>query len=194
MARRCPICGVENPPGAPRCEKCKAWLTQTADLGATTKPAAPATDTADPAFVREILELVRTGRKIEAVRIFREATGSGLREAKEAVEAIEAGRQTVYAEGRKPPPTTIEENEILELVRSGNLIAAIKLHRERTGDGLKDSKEAVEALAAAHGIPRPQVGCKAAALMLVVGLVTTVVLGVGMAVFGKVLIAKVFGL
>ncbi|MBL9094727.1 MAG: ribosomal protein L7/L12 [Planctomycetaceae bacterium] len=200
MSTKCPICGFENARGAARCDKCKAWLVQSAELpppvGSAPAPAVPKSAAAaiDPEMVDEILALVRDGRKIEAIRIFRETTGCGLREAKDAVEAMEAGRQTL-SEGRvPPPPATMEENEILELVRAGNIIAAIKLHRERTGDGLKESKEAVEALARAHGIARPQqVGCGGAALMLVVGFVMTVVLGAGLIVFGKVVAAK-FGL
>jgi ribosomal protein L7/L12 len=200
MSTKCPICGFENARGAPRCDKCKAWLVQTAEL---TTPAASAAAPAvaksaagaiDPEIVDEVLALVRDGRKIEAIRIFRETTGCGLREAKDAVEAMEAGRQAFSEGGRTPPAATMKENEILELVRGGNIIAAIKLHRERTGDGLKDAKDAVEALARAHGIARPQqVGCGGAALMLVAGFVMTVVLGAGLIVFGKVVAAK-FGL
>jgi len=36
--------------------------------------------------------------------------------------------------------------EVKELRRSGKLIQAIKLYRERTGVGLKEAKDAVEAL------------------------------------------------
>ncbi|MGC3967546.1 MAG: hypothetical protein QM775_09305 [Pirellulales bacterium] len=197
MATKCPICGFENARGSARCEKCKAWLVQTADLPASSAPLKQAAANAaggggiDAAFVNEVLSLIRDGRKIEAIRIFRERTGSGLREAKDAVEAMEAGRQAFSDGGVVPPPATMEENEILELVRRGNMIAAIKLHRERTGEGLKDAKDAVEALAAAHGIPRTQnVGCGGAALMLVVGLVTTVGLGIGLVIFGKAVAGK----
>ena len=37
----------------------------------------------------EVERLVRAGRKIEAIKAYRESTGVGLREAKEAVEALE---------------------------------------------------------------------------------------------------------
>jgi ribosomal protein L7/L12 len=39
-----------------------------------------------------ILGLLQAGRKIEAIKAYREATGVGLKEAKEAVEAMEANR------------------------------------------------------------------------------------------------------
>ena len=37
----------------------------------------------------EIIELVRRGRKIQAIKLFRQETGVGLREAKEFVESLE---------------------------------------------------------------------------------------------------------
>jgi ribosomal protein L7/L12 len=39
-----------------------------------------------------------------------------------------------------------EDPAILEALRDGNLILAIKRHREITGAGLRESKEAIEAL------------------------------------------------
>ncbi len=37
----------------------------------------------------EVIELVRRGRKIQAIKLFRQETGVGLREAKEFVESLE---------------------------------------------------------------------------------------------------------
>jgi len=39
----------------------------------------------------QINDLIRRGAKIEAIKVYREATGVGLKEAKDGVEAIEAG-------------------------------------------------------------------------------------------------------
>lgn len=49
----------------------------------------PAIVAAKPSVDAEVLELVRAGQKIHAIKRYREVTGAGLREAKEAVEAIE---------------------------------------------------------------------------------------------------------
>ncbi|MCC6443552.1 MAG: ribosomal protein L7/L12 [Armatimonadetes bacterium] len=38
-----------------------------------------------------IRELTRAGRKIEAIKLYRERTGAGLKEAKDAVDATETG-------------------------------------------------------------------------------------------------------
>jgi len=42
--------------------------------------------------MKEVVELVQNGRKIDAIKLFRELTGVGLKEAKDAVEAIQAGK------------------------------------------------------------------------------------------------------
>ena len=44
-------------------------------------------------------------------------------------------------------PTDGSYPEVVDAIRSGNLIMAIKHYRERTGVGLKEAKDAVEALA-----------------------------------------------
>ena len=49
------------------------------------------------------------------------------------------------------------EEEIRQLLSSGNKIAAIKRYREETGVGLAEAKSAVEALEAGHSlVDRPQ--------------------------------------
>jgi len=45
--------------------------------------------TGGPPGDAEIERLIRDGRKIEAIKAYRESTGLGLKEAKDAVEAIE---------------------------------------------------------------------------------------------------------
>jgi len=44
-----------------------------------------------PQVSGEIGELVRQGRKIEAIKLYREQTGAGLKEAKDRVEEMERG-------------------------------------------------------------------------------------------------------
>ena len=45
---------------------------------------------ANPGLSPQVLEALRRGNKIEAIKIYRELTGVGLAEAKQAVEAIES--------------------------------------------------------------------------------------------------------
>jgi hypothetical protein len=46
----------------------------------------------DPALDRDIDDLLSRGQKIEAIKLLREATGCGLKEAKDRVEALERAR------------------------------------------------------------------------------------------------------
>ena len=89
-------------------------------------------------------QLLRAGRKIEAIKRYRELTGLGLKEAKDAVEAMEAGR-SVSLPAKSSLLRQVNDSEIEAQIRSGYLIDAIKLYREKTGVGLKEAKDAVEA-------------------------------------------------
>ncbi len=102
----------------------------------------------DQGFERELTELLQAGRKLEAIKRFRELTGAGLKEAKDAVEAIEQGRPSALL----GQPDEGFERELTGMLQAGRKIDAIKRFREQTGAGLKEAKEAVERLAAAQGL------------------------------------------
>ena len=88
---------------------------------------------------------IAAGRKIEAIKLYRDATGAGLAEAKEAIELIEAGKPPKDSTG-----AAIGDDRALlavsDLVAKGNKIEAIRRYREATGLGLKEAKDAVDAL------------------------------------------------
>lgn len=109
----------------------------------------------DAELEREIRALLEKGQKIEAIRLYREKTGAGLAQAKEAVEAIERGEPTARAIA-----SSDLEARLLSLLQEGMKIEAIKVYREETGAKLKEAKDYVEALAARHGIAAPtRTGC-----------------------------------
>jgi ribosomal protein L7/L12 len=80
------------------------------------------------------------GELIEAIKVTRERTGLGLKEAKDAVEAYSRGAGSTDAGSES---TNIPSDAIAAL-HQGKLIDAIKKTRAKTGLGLKDAKEAVE--------------------------------------------------
>lgn len=90
----------------------------------------------------DVRDFVRAGRKIEAIKRYRELTGVGLKEAKDAVEMPD------FAPLPSPPPVPGENDprmsEVRALATSGRKIDAIRLYRELTGRGLKESKDAVD--------------------------------------------------
>ena len=117
----------------------------------------------------EIREFLAQDRKIDAIKLYRERTGAGLAEAKQAVEGIERG---------SPRPETPAADDgfdefaaqLIALLEAGRKIEAIKLYRARTRVGLAEAKAAVEALAAQRGIVAAKAGCAGALLALAAGL------------------------
>jgi ribosomal protein L7/L12 len=80
---------------------------------------------------------IKEGRKIEAIKILREETGIGLKEAKEFIEKFELKNI--------PKQSSVQVSGlVLDELRKGSKIEAIKKYREETGTGLKDSKDIIE--------------------------------------------------
>ncbi len=133
--------------------------------------------TDDTNFEDELRALVTAGRKIEAVQRYRAATGAGLADAKRAVESLMLGNGPSL---RDPIDSTFE-NQILSLLKQGKTIPAIKLYREKTGVGLKQAKDFIEALAADQGIVSSRPGCLGVVLLLVLIPLAAIVAGPGKA-------------
>jgi ribosomal protein L7/L12 len=94
MMSKCRFCDRDNPPGIDRCLGCGSWLEQgipTAERTEEpiTEPKAPAPKPRDE-LEEQVLALLRVGRKIEAIKIYRQRTGKGLKVSKDAVEALAA--------------------------------------------------------------------------------------------------------
>lgn len=92
---------------------------------------------------------IETGKKIEAIKLYRSVTGLGLVEAKEAVEALERGERPPSTAAPAGNPALSVESimpVLIELLRRKQKINAIKLYRETTGLGLKESKDFVDDL------------------------------------------------
>ena len=98
------------------------------------------TDHRNKSLPNEAMLAADRGDPIEAIKITREGTGLGLKEATDVVDAYSRGTET-----RNPgiASTQIPSDAIASLYE-GKLIDAIKKTRVSTGLGLKDAKEAVE--------------------------------------------------
>lgn len=118
--------------------------------GRSAEPPAPGAAKQDWGSDSEVRLLLQRGQKIQAIKLLVTTRSLGLKEAKDAVEALERT-------GVLPPlgadvalrvltPEAVAE--ITSLAAAGRQIDAIRLYRERTGADLKESKEAVEALTA----------------------------------------------
>ncbi len=120
---KCRICDHNNPAGIDRCQKCGTWIEQS---------------------VPSVL----------------------------AGQGQESGPAS---EERVPDPSSLE-GQVLALMQGEKKINAIKLYRQQTGVGLKEAKDAVEALAAKHGISPKGAGCAGMVLLMVM---ISAIIGVG---------------
>lgn len=121
-------------------------------------PQIPATsDDVPESLTREVEALLMQGKKIQAIKLYREQTGLGLREARDAIDLIENTLQMqgpTSSQARSVDPETeislpvVEPpgSEVRRYVLEGKKIQAIKLYREQTGLGLRKAKETIDRL------------------------------------------------
>jgi ribosomal protein L7/L12 len=133
----------KNPTASLKEAKEAVEAIQRGEIPSSPAPApAPALD-----WQARVCQTLQQGQKIEAIKIYRAATGVGLKEAKEVVEAIQRGEMRLSEVASAPPAATPDwQHQVRAALQQGNKIEAIKLYREATGVGLKEAKEAVEAL------------------------------------------------
>jgi ribosomal protein L7/L12 len=128
----------------------RSWgssLSSTPRPPSAAQPGAPSAQIADTDLV-QISALLAQGNKIEAIKRVRELTGLGLKEAKDYVEAMEAGGvpPALPGAGAARPEGEGGLAEVHALAAQGQKIEAIKRYRELTGVGLKEAKDYVDRL------------------------------------------------
>jgi ribosomal protein L7/L12 len=163
----CPNCGapLDNIQlGIPitSCKYCHTSVLLPAGLSSPGKPgitAAPGNILGHAQDLRRMVELARSGKQVEGIRIFREVFDTSLAEGKRAIDAIAAG-QPVIMPGSSPSVTSSASQsallqQIAHLYENVSALEAIELFKETYGISLKDSKMMVEKLAAGEEISLP---------------------------------------
>ena len=94
----------------------------------------------------QVRKLVAAGRLIDAIKLYREATGLGLKEAKDAIDRVAAGRSLeADVAARDTVQAVVEiDGEVKKLLHAGRKIEAIKLLRHRSGVDLKTAKDIID--------------------------------------------------
>lgn len=128
-----------------------------------------------PSLPQDVIDAIARGDRIGAIKRLREVARVDLKTAHEAVEA--------YANGQPLPPlpglsvstaalsqaaASLLPDDVLDALRSGNKIEAIKRLREATGLGLKEAKDLVEAHEAGGAVVGGQRSSAAAPMPTVV--------------------------
>jgi ribosomal protein L7/L12 len=107
----------------------------------------------------DVLDALRRGRTLEAIKRLRQATGLGLAEAKALVDAHirgEAAAPPVHAPHewrQKADEGRVLPDAVAHALTRGDKIGAVKLLRERTGLGLNEARKRIEAAVASTGFP-----------------------------------------
>jgi ribosomal protein L7/L12 len=95
----------------------------------------------------ELVQLLKQGHFIQAIKRYRERHGVGLEEAKAAFEAFRA-QATSKSKVAKVIDTAagevVSDPQIVAAIRRRNFVEAIKLYRAKTGVSLQDAKEAID--------------------------------------------------
>lgn len=89
-----------------------------------------------------VLAALQSGNKMVAIKLLREASGLGLKEAKDVIDEYD-GRNLAHAVSVTSVSPLPEP--VLVALRRGHKVEAIRLLREMTGLGLKEAKDWVDA-------------------------------------------------
>ena len=102
--------------------------------------------TLGPEDVKHVIQLIRDKQHVTAIQYYQAKVGGSLGEAREAIEAIEAGLKDAAAPLKPGSATSVPPDmaEIYDLVKGGFKIEAIKRYNQQTGEGLRESQTVVE--------------------------------------------------
>jgi len=159
---RCESCGgdltVTSLPGASplifKCQRCgreRAFEVQYAPPPSGSASGAHASTSFLP---EAAIAALGAGNKIDAIKIVREATGLGLKEAKEAVEQYVPGDRPFRAPERPSAGADAFPLAAVSALQNGKFIDAVKIVRQAQGGGLKDAKSAVDRYLASEPLIR----------------------------------------
>lgn len=105
-----------------------------------------------PSLPQDVIDAIARGDRIDAIKRLREAARVDLKTAHDAVEAWANGQPLPPLPGLSMSTAALSQaaasllpDDVLDALRGGNKIEAIKLLREATGLGLKEAKDLVEA-------------------------------------------------
>ena len=101
-----------------------------------------------PDQVQNLHDLIHARQILQAIKLYREATGVSLAEAKRAIEKMARNEFTKPPDGVRDMDNPILTSRIKSLLVRNRKIDAVKIYREEYGVGLKEAKDAVDRIQA----------------------------------------------
>jgi ribosomal protein L7/L12 len=101
-----------------------------------------------PDQVQKIHKLLHDKQLLQAIMVYRDSTGVGLAEAKEAVEKMAQNEYSKPQAGVRNFDDPVLEGKIRSLLSKGKKIDAVKIYRAEYGTSLQDATNAVERIQA----------------------------------------------
>lgn len=102
-----------------------------------------------PDHIQKIHQLLHDKQILQAIVVYREATGGSLAEAREAVEGMARNEYAKPPSGVRSFDDPVLESKIRSLLSKGKKIEAIKIYREEYRTSLNEAKNAVDSMEAA---------------------------------------------
>jgi ribosomal protein L7/L12 len=101
-----------------------------------------------PDQVQKIHEFIHNQQLLHAIKLYREATGASLAEAKAAIEEMARNELIKPPDSVRDYDNPVMEGKIKSLLSKNRKIDAIKIYREEYGVGLNEARSAVERIEA----------------------------------------------
>jgi ribosomal protein L7/L12 len=97
-----------------------------------------------PDQVQRLHELIHTKNLIQAIQVYRDATGVSLAEAREAIEEMALNEATKPPSSVRDHDNPVLESKIKSLLAKNKKLEAIQIYQQEYGVSLNDAKAAVE--------------------------------------------------
>ncbi len=101
---------------------------------------------------KKILELVADKQLLQAVKLYKDETGLGLKESKDYVDNLVVNKKATITDVSKDSFKSNKEldKELMKYIEKGALLGTVKIYKDTTGLGLKESKDYIDYLKNKH--------------------------------------------
>lgn len=111
-----------------------------------------------PDQVQNLHDLIHERQILQAIKVYREATGVSLAEAKQAIEKMARNEFTKPSSEMQRSNDPIMDNKIRAMLTRGKKVEAVKIYREEHGIGLKEAKDYVDQVESSMRRENPSMG------------------------------------